>query len=128
MSCVKFHPATTAQGDPQTGGLAQCEKYNRYPMRGIPWGGEHNCQADGASPESCWLDFRSCRKAEMARRVYASSTLGETDPLGHPTVGLVTVDDAGRKYFCLHRGGKWVHDGEHDLPVKVPVASATPLG
>jgi hypothetical protein len=97
-------------------------------MRGIPWGGEQLCQQAGASPENCWLDFRSCRNAEIARRVYAYGTLGEPDLLGEPVVGVVTRDEVGREYYCLHRHGKWVHDGDHDLPVKVPVTTSGPIG
>jgi hypothetical protein len=127
MPCPKYHSATIDPRDPQTGGLAQCEKYNRYPMRAIPWGGEPICQQPEASPENCWLDFRSCRKADIARRVYAYSTLGETDLLGNPTIGVVTQDEAGRRYYCLHRNGVWVHDGDHDLPVPVPVTASGPI-
>ncbi len=128
MPCPKYHPATIDPRDPQTGGLSQCEKYNRYPMRAIPQGGERLCQAPGASPENCWLDFRSCRKAEIARRVYAYSTLGESDLSGNPTVGVVTVDEVGRQYVCLHRRGQWVHEGDHDLPVNVQVTASGPIG
>ena len=86
------------------------------------------CQAPGASPENCWLDFRSCRKAEIARRVYAYSTLGESDLSGNPTVGVVTTDEVGRQYVCLHRRGQWVHEGDHDLPVNVQVTASGPIG
>ncbi len=98
-------------------GLSTCTKYNTNPPRGIPEKGEEICAAPGSNPVNCWLDMRSCRKAEIARRAYNRSFLGQSDPLGEPQVARVETDAYGREFYCLQRNGVWVHEGEHEFPV-----------
>lgn len=101
-------------------GLATCTKYNTSPPRGIPEQGEKICARPGSSAANCWMDLHACRKAGIARRAFDRSFLGQRDPLGEPHVAVVTTDQYGREFYCLQRGGKWVHDGDHDFPVGMP--------
>ena len=115
MGCSHFHPA---ENDPVSGitkGLCQCDKYNTNPLRPIPPGGEAFCQAPDASGVNCWLDLRSCRKAQLARRFYALS-IGDPYATSVPRATLVDKDRLGRSFVCLQVDGRWVHEGEHDFP------------
>lgn len=98
-------------------GLAQCTKYNITTPRGIPEKGEEICERPGSSPTNCWMDLRACRKAEIPRRAYERSFVGQHDPQGEPQVVLAETDSFGREYYCLQRNGQWIHDGDHDFPV-----------
>ena len=97
-------------------GLATCTKYNTNPPRGIPERGEEICARPDSSPVNCWMDLRACRKADIPRRAFNRSFLGENDPLGEPHVEVVTSDALGREYYCLARDGRWVHEGDHEFP------------
>ena len=90
----------------------QSEPAARYPRAR-----EEICAQPRSNPVNCWLDFRACRKAEIPRRAYERSFLGQHDPNGEPQVALVTTDAQGRDFYCLQRNGHWIHDGEHDFPV-----------
>lgn len=115
--CPKLSLQPQNAGVPLEYGLATCTKYNLSPPRGIPEHGEEICAQPRSNPVNCWLDFRACRKAEIPRRAYERSFLGQHDPNGEPQVALVTTDAQGRDFYCLQRNGHWIHDGEHDFPV-----------
>ena len=117
--CPKLMPLPQTGGGPYEYGLATCSKYNTSPPRGIPEKGEEICARPGSNSANCWMDFRACRKAEIPRRAFERSFLGQRDPLGEPQVALVTTDAYGREFYCLQRHGTWVHDGEHDFPTVV---------
>src|SRR5690348_12470975 len=104
-------------GGPLEYGLAMCSKYNTSPPRGIPEKGEDICAQPTSSPATCWMDFYACRKADIPRRAFNRSFLGEHDPLGEPQVVLAHTDERGRKFYCLQRNGQWIHQSEHDFPV-----------
>jgi hypothetical protein len=112
-------PLPQTGGGPYEYGLATCSKYNTSPPRGIPEKGEEICARPGSNSANCWMDFRACRKAEIPRRAFERSFLGQRDPLGEPQVALVTTDAYGREFYCLQRNGTWVHDGEHEFPTVV---------
>ena len=50
--------------------------------------GAEFCQAQGASGVNCWLDLRSCRKAQIAKRFYAL-TIGDPYAARVPRAALV---------------------------------------
>lgn len=118
--CPRLSRRTQSQGAPLVYGLATCTKYNTSPPRGIPERGEELCARPGSSPTSCWLDLRACRKADIPRRAFERSFLGQHDPLGEPEVVLAKTDAYGREFYCLQRNGTWVHEGEHEFPVGSP--------
>ena len=115
--CPRLSTLPANDGVPYEYGLATCTKYNTSPPRGIPEGGEEICARPTSNPINCWMDMRACRKAEIARRAFDRSFLGQRDPLGEPHVALVHTDAQGREFYCLQRDGRWVHDGDHDFPV-----------
>lgn len=117
QGCPKLSPLPQNAGGPYEYGLATCTKYNTSPPRGIPEKGEEICAQPGSTAINCWMDFRACRKADIPRRAYDRSFLGQRDPLGEPQVALVCTDAQGRAFYCLQRNGLWVHEGEHDFPV-----------
>lgn len=118
MGCPHFHPATNDPVSGITQGLGQCDKYNTNPLRPIPPDGEQFCQAPDASGVNCWLDLRSCRKAEIAKRFYAY-TIGDPYANQAPHAVLAERDRFGRAFVCLQQDGKWVHEGEHVFPMPV---------
>jgi hypothetical protein len=118
MGCPHFHPAGNDSASGITEGLSQCDKYNTNPLRPIPPQGEQYCQAPDANGVNCWLDLRSCKRAELAKRFYAY-TIG--DPYAGPPPTAVQADRVrfGRIFVCLQRDGKWVHEGDHEFPMPV---------
>ena len=116
MGCPHFHPAGNDPVSGITKDLCQCDKYNTNPLRPIPPGGEPLCQAPGASGVNCWLDLRSCRKAQIAKRFYAY-TVGDPYAVSAPQAAVVAKDRFGRSFVCLQHDGRWVHEGEHEFPL-----------
>ena len=114
--CPELSPLPQNPGIPFEYGLATCTKYNMSPPRGIPEKGEDICARPESSAVNCWMDLRACRRAEIPRRAFNRSFLGQRDPLGEPHVDVAATDAAGRAYYCLKRNGAWVHDGEHEFP------------
>lgn len=128
MPCPHYHPPRPDVANPSSGGLSQCTKYNRYPMRAIPFGGEVNCQAGDATAESCWLDFRSCGQADIARRIYEYGTLLYRHADGEPQIAHAATDEAGRRYYCLAHDGRWVHGGDHAFSISAELTTMAPPG
>jgi hypothetical protein len=118
MGCPHFHPAGTESVSGITQSLCQCDKYNTNPLRPIPPQGEQYCQSDGASGVNCWLDLRSCKKAEIAKRLYAY-TIGDPYAGSPPIAVQADRDRFGRVFVCLQKDGQWVHEGDHEFPMSV---------
>jgi hypothetical protein len=116
MACPHFHPAANDPVSGITHGLCQCDKYNTNPLRPVPPGGEEFCQEAGASGVNCWLDLRSCKRAQIAKRFYAY-TVGDPYAGTAPRSMLVARDRFGRAFVCLQHDGTWVHEGNHDFPM-----------
>ena len=117
QGCPRLMLPPEQAGGPLEYGLATCSKYNTSPPRGIPEKGQEICARPGSNPNNCWMDFYACRKADIPRRAYNRSFLGQRDPLGEPQIALVSTDAHGRSFYCLRREGQWVHEGDHDFPV-----------